>query len=344
MAEVDMTNPVSTLSDVEDALSRQIIQIAEHLNQPQTENRNSSIDGLWPAIAQLYGPYQAGLAAMNGADKTNDRLRHGAFRASLWPSMKTLLDRQRDPINAPLMTKPKLQVVDRKSDLTSYLTNTMHYLANPIAVHKEFAQSDQFPDIPLSGAYFVNLLQAAYRISLAQSGKRPLRFLDVGCGGGTKLMIAAHFFEHVDGLEYNAAFAENARRALATVQAQSCQVIEGNALSFENYADYDIIYFYRPISDQVLLARMQDTILSQAKSGAIIIAPMSAPIAVDQAAPATWNIYLSKTTVDTATKLADIAVQKGPDWGLDNQQNDQSLGFWLPIIKASRNNGFCLPR
>ncbi|MEO9864085.1 MAG: methyltransferase domain-containing protein [Yoonia sp.] len=344
-----MTDPLTELRHLEADLMTRASGIASQFAQPASDVRNTAVEMQWQGIARQFGPYQSCLAALQNAPVTFDPdhqtyLKHGAYRASLWSKTRVLLDRIAAHTTQPLVTQPKLQAVDRSSDLISYLTNSLHYLANPIAEDRQFSHETQFPDIPLSGDYFVNLMQAAYRVSLAQSGKRPLRFLDVGCGGGTKLMIAAHFFEQVDGLEYNSAFAANARQALRSSQTEGCHVIEGDALEFDGYGDYDVIYFYRPISDPQMLVGMQNRILRQAKEGAIIIAPTAAPIAKSQAVVVAENIYLAHATAEYATTIAAKAEQMGPDWLLENPPFDQALGFWLPLIKACHDNGFCLPR
>ena len=277
-----MTHPVARQMALETELLGKAQQIAALLKTPLSEQRSHAISRIWATIARSYGPYQTGNAAIYAAPPTphdlivprRDLMGHGAYRASLWSSIAHLLERQTEVVWAPLITTPQIRNVSRRNDLMSYLTQALHQLANPAALDTSVAQENQHLDIALSGGLFVNLMQAAYRAALAQGRHGPMRFLDVGCGGGTKLVMASHFFRQADGLEYNSVFAENARRTLHITKTEGASVIEDDALRFENYADYDVIYFYRPISNDALLAKMEKTIVDQATPKTIIIAPM----------------------------------------------------------------------
>ena len=356
-----MTHPVLSQLALEATLFQQASDIAALLRTPLSDKRSRSIALIWQSIARAYGPYQTGQAAIHpskidrsnppdSAELTEARvtfMRHGAHRASLWRKVATLLERQTEPVQTPLLDTRHVGAVTRQDDLTSYLTSAMHHLANPIADNRDHARENQFLDIALSGGHFINLMQAAYRTALAQGRTGPLKFIDVGCGGGTKVIMASHFFEQADGLEYNADFVEHARRTINITKVDGCTIFEGDALTFPDYADYDIVYFYRPISDDDLLTQMETNIVNTVKPGTIIIAPMEFQMSgtlADRVAPLTWNMYLAHTTADDAAEIKVTAEAIGPDWQLHDPEFEKGFGFWLPIIQASRANGYCLPR
>jgi SAM-dependent methyltransferase len=92
------------------------------------------------------------------------------------------------------------------------------------------------------------------------------RFLDVGCGPGTKLLLARHFFGlRPDGIEVNPELA-----AVARVYAGLLHT--GDALLAPDgfYADYDLIWMYRPFRDRQLEQQLEDRVMAEMKPGAIL--------------------------------------------------------------------------
>lgn len=128
-------------------------------------------------------------------------------------------------------------------------------------------------DIPLPPSQFLGHAHAAYRTALAQRRPGPLRFLDVGCGGGIKVLLAAEFFPRADGLEYDAGYAATARQVLDRAGRLPSQIIHGDALSFEGYGAYDVIYFYQPMKSIEGLQALEQRIATKARPGTILIAP-----------------------------------------------------------------------
>jgi SAM-dependent methyltransferase len=87
------------------------------------------------------------------------------------------------------------------------------------------------------------------------------RFLDVGCGLGGKVWIADALGFSSFGLEINPAYARIARECVG-----ADRVFCSNALSFDDFSSYDVIYFYNPMPS----AELETAILNAAKKGAII--------------------------------------------------------------------------
>lgn len=354
-----MTHPIDDQIALEARLQSLAEGIAALLRDPLTPARTTAIDRLWQDMARAYGPYQQGHAAIHPSRMSSDVppdtpdqrtarvnfMRHGAFRAALWEKVPMLLERLATPYHRPLVTEEMASGVDRQSDLMSYLMQAMHALANPIAEDRAHTRANQFPDIGLSGGYFTNLMQAAYRITRARRLDGLVRFLDVGCGGGTKMIVASHFFEVADGLEYNSDYVAHAERTLELARAEGCTIIEGDALTFNDYSSYDVIYAFRPLSDRVMLAELETTILDQAKPGTLIIAPMGQSYAQSDRATHLGDVlYMAHTTAAEAATLRERAEAIGPDWQVQDAMVDQALGFWAPLIAVACQNGFCLPR
>ena len=87
---------------------------------------------------------------------------------------------------------------------------------------------------------FIELLAEAWL--LQPSGDK--KFLDVGAGIGTKVLLADVLFDS-NGIEIDPFYVDMAHRL-------GVKVDEQNALEFQGYSDYDFIYFFVPIKDDEL--------------------------------------------------------------------------------------------
>lgn len=100
------------------------------------------------------------------------------------------------------------------------------------------------------------------------------RFLDVGCGIGEKpfLAYALARFEQCDGLEINArslAVMDFLFASIATEMPYPVRAIEADALTFDRYGDYDVVYMYRPLRDTPRMGELVRQIAAQLRPGAI---------------------------------------------------------------------------
>jgi SAM-dependent methyltransferase len=91
-------------------------------------------------------------------------------------------------------------------------------------------------------------------------------FLDVGAGVGSKMMLAEEIFGlTVHGVERVPEYAAAARqRGLA--------VDEADALGWDSYSDYDVIFFNRPFHDQDQQKKLEQQVFEDMKPGAVVIA------------------------------------------------------------------------
>ena len=171
---------------------------------------------------------------------------------------------------------PRRKATDLKGAQADALDTAMvflHQLINPNPQSDAAKEIGCFADIPLSSALFMAHSHAAYRVALAQKRQQPLRFLDVGCGGGMKVLLAAEIFDRAEGFDFDSNYVEAAQKAMTQMRLSRCRVFHDNALSFGDYAHYDVIYFYQPMSDFEALEAMEARIARTARPGTILIAP-----------------------------------------------------------------------
>jgi hypothetical protein len=100
-------------------------------------------------------------------------------------------------------------------------------------------------------------------------------FLDVGSGIGEKpfLAYALGRFSRCDGLELNAESVAVAKFLIANISTRSPYPINHlaeDALKFDGYGDYDLIYMYRPLRDPALMVALFRHIAPQMKPGSVL--------------------------------------------------------------------------
>ncbi len=103
------------------------------------------------------------------------------------------------------------------------------------------------------------------------------RFLEVGCGVGSKLLLAGTVFGlNARGIERVPEYVAEARRHGLAVDA-------ADALDYPGYGDFDLLFFNRPLADPVLQAALEAKIWCEVPAGAVVIgANLEAP------PPASW--------------------------------------------------------
>ena len=106
------------------------------------------------------------------------------------------------------------------------------------------------------------------------------RFLEVGCGIGTKMMLA----EAVFGLDVHGV--ERVPEYVKAAREQGLSVDEDDALAWEGYGDYDLVFLNRAFSDQGKELQLEATVYDSMKPGAVVIA------ANVLAPPASWYLVL----------------------------------------------------
>lgn len=337
-------------------LLRLSTQVSAILSEPPSELRTQKIGALWSQIAARHDDYAAAAHQVRNslasrvaegpldAARRRDFAHRGPAIAGAWPRVARLIERQMQPTSfPPLVSDVSETVSGPEGGPMNYLMAMLFRLANPVAQNDSPFADTHYGDIPLSGAYFLNLLQAARRIALAQDRVTPPRFLDVGCGGGTKVIAASAVFDVAHGIELDAECVDRAKAFLHRIGAQGPQIDQADALQFDDYGHYDIIYFYRPMKTGNLATQLEDRILSQVSPGTILIGPLNASLRRrNEASQVADVIFVAHQDVHAAQDLAQRALTKGAEGRLMSQKPVNSLGFWDPIIAQSRRNGFDL--
>ncbi len=104
-------------------------------------------------------------------------------------------------------------------------------------------------------------------------------FIDIGSGLGAKPFIMRQLFNDVDitGIEYNKhthRISKKIRQELhiSNDAKKGVKFIKTNAL-IHNYSKYDLIYFYRPMSENRMMVKLLSRILETASPNTLIIDP-----------------------------------------------------------------------
>lgn len=206
------------------------------------------------------------------------------------------------------------------------------------------AEHGCFSDIRLKPSQFLAHMQAAWRLLAAEGRAGGARFLDVGCGAGGKVLIASGLFAEADGLEYDPGYVAVAGRLLGTPRAPRTRVFAGDALAYEGYGAYDVIYFYAPMREPAKLRALEERIAALARPGAVLVSPYDEfpQRARDLGAePVGGALSLAGTGPGAAAARLAAAERVGtriPDPGLLRELPQD--GLWAPLLHGLRAAGF----
>jgi len=114
--------------------------------------------------------------------------------------------------------------------------------------------------VPLSVGEFVRVMDTALKVFHADHGKAADTFLEVGCGPGWITKMVDCLGMNATGLEKNPAYCQIARAICG-----ESHVIEADALTYQEYGKYDIIYFYMPFKDDKMRKALVSSMAKQAK-------------------------------------------------------------------------------
>lgn len=274
--------------------------------------------------------------------------RTNLFRLQInrWATIRGLVQEQRKSKQQPLYPpQAKLaQTTYTQMGASDDVFHWLHAMLNPSEQSDAARDHACFPDIALSNSEFHEHLHAAYRVILAQRRDEPVRFLDVGCGGGLKVLTAFRYFPETHGFDFDPAYVDAANDLLAKDDGLSYRVFEHDALTFEGYGDYDVIYFYRPISEESLLIEMEQAIAAQARPGTVLVAPYVSFPARHEALGCGHiggAVYVAGMSQKQANSLRIKAERMGPY--IVKPDNAPLSSVWDPLLDASRSNGFDIP-
>lgn len=127
----------------------------------------------------------------------------------------------------------------------------------------DIIKGDNFDFVPFPCGAFVDLVLEAFFVLGQDKSKK---FLDVGSGIGSKVILASPFFDAY-GIDYNEKYVEKAK------QIGMNRVGLVNALEFDRYDNFDLIYYYRPIANMEKYGIFENMVYTQMKPGSLV-APM----------------------------------------------------------------------
>lgn len=119
--------------------------------------------------------------------------------------------------------------------------------------------------IPLSAHVFCELLIASAERFDQIHYRRPGTFLEVGCGYAYFTDLAHRLGLKSTGIEKKPEYVEAAKKLHCGPWGGGPQIIEADALTFEDYDKFDLVYFYMPFSDPKLQNKLVKLIASKAK-------------------------------------------------------------------------------
>lgn len=99
---------------------------------------------------------------------------------------------------------------------------------------------------------------------------RSLSFLDCGCGVGNIMLLVRYMegFKQIDGIEYDTATWKIAKELMYNYNSN---VIQGDLVEFDSYGDYDVLYYYTPISSGRKGDIFYKKLMNGMKVGAVVI-------------------------------------------------------------------------
>lgn len=125
-----------------------------------------------------------------------------------------------------------------------------------------------FPFIPLRSDHAIKLvMKAAELMGVKNNWMQDKSFLDVGCGAGNICLLADAAGFRANGLDLDRAALNIAKKRVTDHSRFFCI----DALQFDSYHKYDVIYFWRPISDAEKMAELEARIMADMKVGAIAV-------------------------------------------------------------------------
>ena len=153
--------------------------------------------------------------------------------------------------------------------------------ADAIGITDEVQQQHAIRYVPIREPVLQHLLEHSLRDRAAES----LSFVDLGCGKGRALLIAARFpFRRVVGVEIGASHVqiarENVRRVIERgplLRCRDIQVAQASATDFD-YPDSDLlVYMYRPFTGPVFRAALDRLAAFHAQTGREVCIALCCP-------------------------------------------------------------------
>jgi SAM-dependent methyltransferase len=184
-----------------------------------------------------------------------------------------------------LATQLELSSKEEESDIVSNdylllesfaLSRIESTLSQVLVDENAVGKKGMFPYVALGTQCFIEGLRIAIEI-LENRGLRrqDIKFIDIGCGIGTKLVFAQSEKIQVFGLEYNFQYCKFAKQVVLGLRPLSWRnnesVICADALTWPRFDAFDILYFYRPFADANKEMQLEKHVFQSMKVGSTII-------------------------------------------------------------------------
>ena len=258
-----------------------------------------------------------------------------------WDRVQTLIDAQQPPRRRPLYRESgdAEDIVAAQNDLTDALLGSLHRLLNGEEQDPAAEEFGAYADIALPHSRFAAHAHAAYRVLLARNVTSS-DFIDVGCGGGLKVLAASYFFGRATGIDLDAGYTRAAGSLFDSVGRRNCRVLTLDAASFPDYRFYDVVYLYRPMRDEEPMKQLEELIASQLRPGTVLIAPYRGFAARHEAlgcARIAGSLFVAGLKREEADRLREAAEYTGSYTG---RRKPDLPDVWEPILDASSARGF----
>lgn len=126
--------------------------------------------------------------------------------------------------------------------------------------NRSVCNEESYHYIAFPPSLFIDMLFEGF---LLLGGNSDKKFLDVGCGVGTTVLMASNVFDAF-GFDYNK---ELVHRAQSIVGDRVCY---DDAKTFNRYEQFDFIYYYRPFVDSDLQLQLEEKIFKGMKIGSLV--------------------------------------------------------------------------
>lgn len=349
------------VSDYEKAIAAQeemlvlANQLAAEIGKLPSQRNAETIRALWARMCHRRSRLSAlhrGMRTMGREARVNKRkislemqrkiakeMRQLSRRIMKWDHIGDLIERHANPEMTPLIVYPELQIADEMLDLFHM---ALFDMAKSPSQSNDAKTVGCFADIPMPIRPYEMLLRAAYRLLLVQDRADTAKFLDVGCGGGTKVLAASVYFPECHGLEYDPEYVAAAEHLFKRTANTDCHVFEGDGRVFDGYDQYDVIYFYRPMREDKLLIEMENQVFETARPGTVILAPYTTSLSkrTENERPHVGHcIFLAGLSQDEQDSIKYEA-ERTDTQKINRARNMRfDTGFWEPILNVATFNG-----
>lgn len=167
---------------------------------------------------------------------------------------------------------PRLDLAAAQAEMVAGAFTRAHKAVNTGLQDEGATAHGCYSDIAYNAGTFAAAVHLAYRTCLALRLPRPLRFLDVGCGGGLKVAFGSDFFEEATGFDFDPGYVATAQRAFQSMGAVRCTAFQADGLAWDGYGAFDVVYFFQPMRDQDGLFALERAILAGVREGAVVVA------------------------------------------------------------------------